>query len=81
MHGGANGSAPGSAQWRGERAEAFARRQDGAALRFQGLFGFLESNLNETGSDKYREWLTQYMSAAPCAACGGVPPYCLRAWR
>ncbi len=40
-------------------------------IRFQGLVGFLESNLAESGSDKYREWLTQYMSSAPCAVCGG----------
>ena len=40
-------------------------------LRFPGLFGFLESNLAETNSDGYREWLTQYMSAAVCSACGG----------
>jgi len=39
-------------------------------LRFPGLFGFLESNLAETNSDGYREWLTQYMSAAVCSACG-----------
>ncbi len=67
MHGGANGNASG--------AETENRRSRGdkqvPGLRFQGLFGFLESNLAETGSDKYREWLTQYMSAAPCAACGG----------
>jgi excinuclease ABC subunit A len=40
-------------------------------MRFQGLFGFLEANLGDTASDKYREWQTQYMSAAPCAVCGG----------
>jgi excinuclease ABC subunit A len=40
-------------------------------LRFPGLFGFLESNLADTNSDGYREWLTQYMSAALCSACGG----------
>jgi len=40
-------------------------------LRFPGVFGFLEQNLSDTNSDGYREWLTQYMSAATCAACGG----------
>ena len=40
-------------------------------LRFPGVFGFLEDNLAETNSDGYREWLTQYMSAVPCAVCGG----------
>ncbi len=39
-------------------------------LNFQGVLGFLERNLEETTSDTYREWLTQYMSPAPCASCG-----------
>ncbi|MFY9531433.1 MAG: excinuclease ABC subunit UvrA [Candidatus Acidiferrales bacterium] len=39
-------------------------------LEFQGILGFLERNLGETNSDTYREWLTQYMSPAPCTACG-----------
>jgi excinuclease ABC subunit A len=38
-------------------------------LNFQGILGHLESNLAETNSDTYREWLTQYMSPAPCNAC------------
>jgi excinuclease ABC subunit A len=38
-------------------------------LNFQGLLAHLESNLEESKSDTYREWLTQYMSPAPCAAC------------
>ena len=40
-------------------------------FRFQGIFGFLEQNLADTSSDGQREWLTQYMSASTCAACGG----------
>src|SRR6202044_3586871 len=39
-------------------------------LNFQGVLAHLETNLAESGSDTYREWLTQYMSPAPCAACG-----------
>ncbi len=39
-------------------------------LNFQGILAHLESNLEESNSDTYREWLTQYMSAAPCTACG-----------
>jgi excinuclease ABC subunit A len=39
-------------------------------LNFQGIMGHLESSLNESSSDTYREWLTQYMSPAPCPACG-----------
>ena len=38
-------------------------------LNFQGLLAHLESNLEESKSDNYREWLTQYMSPVPCAAC------------
>jgi excinuclease ABC subunit A len=38
-------------------------------FNFQGLLAHLESNLEESKSDNYREWLTQYMSPAPCAAC------------
>ena len=39
-------------------------------LNFQGVLAHLESSLAESNSDNYREWLTQYMSPAPCAACG-----------
>ncbi len=42
---------------------------DGKTLNFQGVFGHLEKNLEDSGSDTYREWLTQYMSPAPCTAC------------
>src|SRR3984957_16766442 len=38
-------------------------------LNFQGVLGHLETSLEESKSDTYREWLTQYMSPAPCAAC------------
>ncbi|HEX5425888.1 MAG TPA: excinuclease ABC subunit UvrA [Candidatus Acidoferrales bacterium] len=39
------------------------------SLNFQGVMGHLEASLSESSSDTYREWLTQYMSPAPCAAC------------
>jgi excinuclease ABC subunit A len=39
-------------------------------LHFLGILPFLEKNLEDSGSDAYREWLTQYMSPAPCTACG-----------
>ncbi len=39
-------------------------------LHFQGVIGFLESSFEESGSDSYREWITQYMSPVPCAVCG-----------
>ncbi len=38
-------------------------------LHFQGVFGHLEASLEESHSDSYREWLTQYMSPTPCVAC------------
>ena len=39
-------------------------------LHFQGVIGFLEHSFEESNSDTYREWITQYMSPAPCAVCG-----------
>ena len=41
----------------------------GKGLNFLGVLPFLEKNLEESTSDTYREWLTQYMSPASCAAC------------
>jgi excinuclease ABC subunit A len=41
----------------------------GHGLNFLGILPFLEQNLEESSSDTYREWLTQYMSPAPCTAC------------
>ncbi len=38
-------------------------------LAFTGLLKHLESNLDESKSDAYRDWLTQYMSPAPCVVC------------
>jgi len=38
-------------------------------LHFLGVLPFLEQNLEESTSDTYREWLTQYMSPTPCTAC------------
>jgi len=39
-------------------------------LRFPGVFSFLERSFEESNSDSYREWMTQYMSPVPCSACG-----------
>jgi excinuclease ABC subunit A len=41
------------------------------ALRFPGVLDYLQRNFEESTSDGYREWLTAYMSAVPCAACQG----------
>jgi excinuclease ABC subunit A len=38
-------------------------------LRFPGVLGWLKNNFNESTSDSYREWMTGYMSAVPCASC------------
>jgi excinuclease ABC subunit A len=40
-------------------------------LNFQGILAHLESGLEESKSDGYREWLTQYMSPSMCTACHG----------
>ncbi|HEY4739306.1 MAG TPA: excinuclease ABC subunit UvrA, partial [Candidatus Acidoferrales bacterium] len=40
-------------------------------LNFQGILAHLESNLDESSSDNYREWLTQYMSPSLCSTCQG----------
>jgi excinuclease ABC subunit A len=39
-------------------------------LHFQGVIGFLARSFEESDSDTYREWISQYMSPAPCAVCG-----------
>jgi excinuclease ABC subunit A len=38
---------------------------------FGGIFGYLRSSFDESHSDSYREWLTEYMSPTPCSACDG----------
>src|ERR1700728_4767741 len=38
-------------------------------LNFEGVIGHLETSLEESKSDTYREWIAQYMSAVPCTAC------------
>ncbi len=40
-------------------------------FRFPGILKFLERNFEESGSDAYREWMTQYMSATVCSTCHG----------
>src|ERR1700732_1882106 len=46
-----------------------ARSEKG--FHFQGILKFLENNFEESSSDSYREWMTQYMSATQCAVCHG----------
>src|SRR5258708_2155747 len=40
-------------------------------FRFHGVLKFLERNFEESNSDSYREWMTQYMSATLCSVCHG----------
>jgi excinuclease ABC subunit A len=42
---------------------------DDKQLNFEGVLGHLEQSLEQSNSDGYREWLTQYMSPAPCVTC------------
>ncbi len=43
-------------------------RTDG---RFPGLLRMLQQTYEEYSSEDIREWMEQFMSATPCAACGG----------
>ncbi|HXN63941.1 MAG TPA: excinuclease ABC subunit UvrA [Candidatus Acidoferrales bacterium] len=51
----------------GSKAERRAQRKSG--LLFKGILPLLEQNFEESSSDSYREWMTQYMSAVPCSVC------------
>ncbi|HKF24908.1 MAG TPA: excinuclease ABC subunit UvrA, partial [Candidatus Acidoferrum sp.] len=58
----------------GNKANGDAPKGKGKAdkgFRFQGILKFLERNFEESGSDSYREWMTQYMSATLCNVCRG----------
>jgi excinuclease ABC subunit A len=58
--------APGAKKGAGEKSSGKDR-----GFRFQGILKFLENNFEESNSDSYREWMTQYMSATLCSACLG----------
>jgi excinuclease ABC subunit A len=62
-----NAKSNGGGSTRAGAAKAAAKALPG--LHFQGVVGFLESNFEESESDTYREWITQYMSPVPCAVC------------
>ena len=53
----------------GESSRSKAKSDKG--FRFPGILKFLERNFEESGSDSYREWMTQYMSATVCSVCHG----------
>jgi excinuclease ABC subunit A len=56
---------------REETAVAAKKARSEKGFRFAGILKFLETNFQESGSDSYREWMTQYMSATECAVCHG----------
>jgi excinuclease ABC subunit A len=55
----------------GENGSAEKRVKAEKGFRFPGILKFLERNFEESNSDSYREWITQYMSATLCAVCHG----------
>ena len=56
----------------GSKDEAAAKQaRPERTFRFQGILKFLEKNFEESKSDSYREWMTQYMSATQCRVCSG----------
>ena len=44
---------------------------DAARTGFHGIFAYLRSNLEESRSEGYREYMMQYMSATLCPRCAG----------
>ena len=46
-------------------------RSEAARTGFHGIFAYLRSNLEETKSEGYREYMMQYMSATTCPRCNG----------
>src|SRR5438270_2068174 len=58
-----------SASGNGHGAKKRASGEKG--YRFTGILRFLQRNFEESNSDSYREWMTQYMSATLCNVCEG----------
>jgi excinuclease ABC subunit A len=54
-----------------EPAEPGKKTRGEKTFRFPGVLKYLQRNFDESNSDSYREWMTQYMSATVCAACHG----------
>jgi excinuclease ABC subunit A len=55
----------------GENESAGKKSKTEKSFRFPGILKFLERNFEESNSDTYREWITQYMSATLCGICHG----------
>src|SRR5260370_8524025 len=60
-----NGSAPGG------NGSADKKSKGEKGFRFPGILKFLERNFEESNSDTYREWITQYISATLSSVCRG----------
>src|SRR5579871_5248944 len=46
-------------------------RNEAGRTGFHGIFAYLRSNLEDTKSEGYREYMMQYMSASTCPVCKG----------
>ncbi|GGA58718.1 UvrABC system protein A [Edaphobacter acidisoli] len=46
-------------------------RSEAGRTGFHGIFNYLRSNLEDTKSEGYREYMMQYMSASTCPVCKG----------
>ncbi len=46
-------------------------RNEAGRTGFHGIFNYLRSNLEDTKSEGYREYMMQYMSATICPVCNG----------
>src|SRR5258708_39637084 len=55
----------------GENDSSGKKSKGDKGFRFPGILKFLERNFEESNSDTYREWITQYMSATLCTVCHG----------
>jgi excinuclease ABC subunit A len=55
----------------GENGAAEKKAKGEKGFRFPGILKFLDRTFQESGSDTYREWMTQYMSATLCTTCHG----------
>src|SRR5690349_14350163 len=51
--------------------DAEKKKRGDKGFRFSGILKLLERNFEESNSDSYREWMTQYMSATQCSTCHG----------
>jgi len=65
------GYPPSNSSASGENRTAGKKSKAEKGFRFPGILKFLERNFEESNSDAYREWITQYMSATLCGVCHG----------